>query len=108
MGRAERIGKPRKREKKGKMGEELDQAGEQDQGGERTRGHPLDTMLDDRLVRSAEKITREIMRVNEKDRVLVLTDEAKLTVAKAFFLVCRDIGAETVLAIMPLEGQHRE
>jgi leucyl aminopeptidase (aminopeptidase T) len=58
------------------------------------------------LMNAAERISLELIGVKEKDRVLVVTDPGKLTVGKSFCLVCRGIGAETVLAIMPFIGEH--
>lgn len=46
------------------------------------------------------------MGVTEKDEVLVLTDVAKMTLGNAFTMACRDLGAQTVMALMPLTGEH--
>jgi leucyl aminopeptidase (aminopeptidase T) len=58
------------------------------------------------IIQTAEKLAREVMEVSEKDRVLVITDVAKMTVGKAFTIACRALGAETVLALVPLTGEH--
>jgi leucyl aminopeptidase (aminopeptidase T) len=58
------------------------------------------------IIQTAEKLAREVMEVREKDRVLVITDVAKMTVGKAFTIACRALGAETVLALVPLTGEH--
>ncbi len=58
------------------------------------------------LIRSAEKLARDVIQVKKEHRVLVVTDSEKLTVANAFALTCRGLGAETVIAIMPLTGEH--
>ena len=58
------------------------------------------------LMNAAERICQEIVGVKKKDKILVVTDAPKLTVGKTFSLVCRGIGAETVLAVMPLLKQH--
>jgi leucyl aminopeptidase (aminopeptidase T) len=44
--------------------------------------------------------------VRQGDKVLVVTDEAKLKVGKVFLSACQDLGAESVLALMPLDGEH--
>lgn len=58
------------------------------------------------LIQSAEKLVREVIGVKKEDKVLVVTDAEKLMVGKAFALSCRGLGAETVLAILPLTGEH--
>lgn len=58
------------------------------------------------LIRSAEKLARDVIQVKKEHHVLVVTDSEKLTVANAFALTCRGLGAETVIAIMPLTGEH--
>jgi leucyl aminopeptidase (aminopeptidase T) len=58
------------------------------------------------IIRTAEKLVREVMGVREKDKVFVVTDVAKMTVGNAFTLACRAVGAETVMALMPLTGEH--
>jgi leucyl aminopeptidase (aminopeptidase T) len=58
------------------------------------------------LMQSAEKLARDVIQVRKEHKVLVVTDAEKLTVANAFALTCRGLGAETVIAIMPLTGEH--
>ncbi len=58
------------------------------------------------IIRIAEKLAREVMGVKAKDEALVITDVAKITVGRAFTLACRALGAETVMALMPLTGEH--
>ncbi len=58
------------------------------------------------LIHSAEKLARDVIHVTKDHSVLVVTDAEKLTVANAFALTCRGLGAETVVAIMPLTGEH--
>lgn len=63
-------------------------------------------MFELEIIRTAEKLAREVMEVKESDQVLVITDVAKMTVGNAFAIACRAIGAETVMALMPLTGEH--
>jgi leucyl aminopeptidase (aminopeptidase T) len=63
-------------------------------------------MYEVEIIRTAEKLAREVMEVKEGDEVLVITDVAKMTVGNAFTIACRAIGAETVMALMPLTGEH--
>lgn len=63
-------------------------------------------MFELEIIRTAEKLAREVMGVKEKDEVLVITDVAKITVGNAFTLACRALGAETVMAFMSLTGEH--
>ena len=63
-------------------------------------------MYEVEIIRTAEKLAREVMEVKENDEVLVITDVAKMTVGNAFTIACRAIGAETVMALMPLTGEH--
>ena len=58
------------------------------------------------LIESAEKLAREVIYVKKEHKVLVVTDYDKLKVGNAFALTCRGLGAETVIAIMPLTGEH--
>jgi leucyl aminopeptidase (aminopeptidase T) len=58
------------------------------------------------LIQSAEKLAREVIFVKKEHKVLVVTDYEKLKVGNAFALTCRGLGAETVIAIMPLTGEH--
>jgi len=58
------------------------------------------------IIQTAERLVREVMGVKEEDHVLVVTDVAKITVGKAFTVACRALGAETVMALMPLTGEH--
>jgi leucyl aminopeptidase (aminopeptidase T) len=63
-------------------------------------------MLELEIIEVAERLVREVMGVKEGDEVLVITDVAKMTVGKAFTMACRALGAETVMALMPLTGEH--
>jgi leucyl aminopeptidase (aminopeptidase T) len=63
-------------------------------------------MFELEIIQTAEKLAKEVMGVKEKDEVLVITDVAKITVGKVFTLACRASGAETVMALMPLTGEH--
>ena len=58
------------------------------------------------LILSAQKIVKDVIGVRQGDKVLVVTDEAKLKVGKVFLSACQDLGAESVLALMPLDGEH--
>ena len=49
-------------------------------------------MYDLQIIHSADKLVREVIGVPKTDTVLVITDAAKLTVGKAFTLVCRAHG----------------
>lgn len=63
-------------------------------------------MMDLELVASAYRLATEVIGVNASDAVLVVTDASKLNVGKAFASVCRSIGSETVLSLMPMTGEH--
>jgi leucyl aminopeptidase (aminopeptidase T) len=63
-------------------------------------------MLEMELMHSAQRIIVDMIRVTAKDKVLVITDEAKLNIGKVFGSICRGLGAETVMAIMPMTGEH--
>jgi leucyl aminopeptidase (aminopeptidase T) len=63
-------------------------------------------MFELEIIRTAQTLAREVMGVKEKDEVLVITDVAKMTVGKAFTIACKALGAETVIALMPLIGEH--
>ena len=58
------------------------------------------------LIQSAEKLARDVIQVKKDHKVLIVTDSEKLTVGNAFALTCRGLGAETVIAIMPISGEH--
>ena len=58
------------------------------------------------LMQSAEKLVRDVIGVASTDHVLVVTDAAKYPVGKVFALVCRGLGAQTVVALMPMTGEH--
>jgi len=58
------------------------------------------------IIQTAEKLVREVMGVKEEDKVLVITDVAKMAVGNAFAIACKGLGAETVMALMPLTGEH--
>jgi leucyl aminopeptidase (aminopeptidase T) len=63
-------------------------------------------MFELEIIQTAQRLARDVMGVREKDEVLVITDVAKMTVGKAFTMACRGLGAETVMALMPLTGEH--
>ena len=58
------------------------------------------------LIRSAEKLARDVIQVKKGHHVLIVTDSEKLKVGNAFALTCRGLGAETVIALMPISGEH--
>lgn len=58
------------------------------------------------LIHSADKLVREVIGVKSEHHVLVLTDTDKLTVGNAFALACRALGAETVVMLRPMTGEH--
>lgn len=58
------------------------------------------------LIRSAEKLARDVIQVKKGHQVLIVTDSEKLRVGNAFALTCRGLGAETVIALMPISGEH--
>lgn len=58
------------------------------------------------LIGAADRLVRNVIGVTVRDRVLVITDADTLTVGKAFALSCRAVGAETVMSIMSLTGEH--
>lgn len=58
------------------------------------------------LIRSAETLAREVIKVKKGHKVLIVTDSEKLKVGNAFALTCRGLGAEVVIAIMPISGEH--
>jgi len=58
------------------------------------------------LMQSAYRLVTDVIGVKGTDRVLVVTDAAKLNVGNAFAMVCRGLGAETVIALMPMTGEH--
>lgn len=63
-------------------------------------------MIDLELIQSANRLVRDIIGVNQEDKVLVITDAARLNVGKMLAMVCRGLGSETVVAIMPMKGEH--
>lgn len=63
-------------------------------------------MYEFEISQTARKLVEEVIGVTEQDRVLVVTDADKLTVGKALTIACRALGAETVLVLMPLTGEH--
>ena len=63
-------------------------------------------MLELELMESAFKLVTQVIGVKQTDKVLVVTDAAKINVGKAFAMVCRGLGAETVMALMPMSGEH--
>jgi hypothetical protein len=58
------------------------------------------------LMEAAERIVREVVALRPEDKVLVVTDAAKLNIGKALGSVSRMLGTETVLALMPMTGEH--
>lgn len=58
------------------------------------------------LIQSAARLVRDVIGVTGKDRVLVITDAATLMVGKVFSLSCRALGAETIMSLMPMTGEH--
>ena len=63
-------------------------------------------MLELELMESAFKLVTQVIGLKQTDKVLVVTDAAKINVGKAFAMVCRGLGAETVMALMPMSGEH--
>jgi leucyl aminopeptidase (aminopeptidase T) len=63
-------------------------------------------MWDLELMVTAERIVREVVALRPEDKTLVVTDAAKLNIGKALGSVSRMLGTETVLALMPLTGEH--
>ena len=63
-------------------------------------------MWDLELMEPAERIVREVVALRAEDKVLVITDAAKLNIGKALCSVSRMLGAETVLALVPMTGEH--
>lgn len=63
-------------------------------------------MWDLELMEPAERIVREVVALRPEDKVLVITDAAKLNIGKALCSVSRMLGAETVLALVPMTGEH--
>jgi leucyl aminopeptidase (aminopeptidase T) len=63
-------------------------------------------MYEFELIRSAEKLARDVIQVKKGHQVLIVTDSEKLKVGNAFALTCRGLGAETVIALMPISGEH--
>jgi leucyl aminopeptidase (aminopeptidase T) len=63
-------------------------------------------MMELELMESATRLVKDVIGVNRADSVLVITDPAKSNVGRAFALVCRGLGCETVLLFMPLTGEH--
>lgn len=58
------------------------------------------------LIHSADKLVREVIGVKPEHRVLVLTDTDKLRVGNVFALASRALGAETVVMLRPMTGEH--
>ena len=63
-------------------------------------------MWDLELIEAAERIVREVAAPQPGDKVLIVTDAAKLNIGKALGSASRLLGAETVLALMPMTGEH--
>ena len=63
-------------------------------------------MLELELMESATKLITDVINVKKADKVLVVTDAAKIRVGNAFALACRGLGCETVIAMMPMTGEH--
>lgn len=58
------------------------------------------------IIQTVERLVRDAAEVKKEDKVLVLTDTDRLSLGEAFNLACRGLGAETVLAIMPITKEH--
>ncbi len=58
------------------------------------------------LVASAYRLVTDVFGVKASDNVLVVTDAAKFNVGEALASVCRSLGSETVVALMPMTGEH--
>ena len=63
-------------------------------------------MIELELMHSANKLVNDVIGLSQDDKVLVVTDADKLKVGKAFAMVCRGMGAETVISLMPMTGEH--
>lgn len=63
-------------------------------------------MMDLELVATAYRLVTDVIGVKRSDKVLVVTDAAKFNVGRAFASVCRSLGSETVVALMPMTGEH--
>ncbi|MFO7740024.1 MAG: aminopeptidase [Desulfatiglandaceae bacterium] len=63
-------------------------------------------MLELELMQSANRLVNDVIGLKNTESVLIVTDAPKLNVGRAFALVCRGAGNETVLAIMPATGEH--
>jgi leucyl aminopeptidase (aminopeptidase T) len=58
------------------------------------------------VIHTVEKLVKDVAGVKKGDKVLVVTDAFQDLLGDAYTLVCRGIGAETVLAIMPITETH--
>ncbi len=58
------------------------------------------------IIHTIERLVNDVAEVTKKDKVLVLTDTGRLNLGEALALVCRGLGAETVIAIMPVTEEH--
>ncbi|MBN2570145.1 MAG: aminopeptidase [Deltaproteobacteria bacterium] len=58
------------------------------------------------LMNSADRLVREVIGVTSNDRVLVIADADSFVVGKVFSLSCRALGAETVISMVPMTGEH--
>jgi leucyl aminopeptidase (aminopeptidase T) len=58
------------------------------------------------MMPAAVRIVRDVIGVNEDTRVLVVTDEGRHGVGMALSMACRAMGAQAVLTLMPLTGEH--
>ncbi len=58
------------------------------------------------LMQAAQRIVSEVVALQPGEGVLVVTDAARLNIGKALGSASRILGAETVLALMPMKGEH--
>jgi leucyl aminopeptidase (aminopeptidase T) len=58
------------------------------------------------LMEAAGRIVKEVAVLQPGDEVLVVTDAATWNIGKALASASRLLGAETVLALMPMTGEH--
>ena len=58
------------------------------------------------LMEAAQRIVREVVALQPEDKVLVVSDAARLNIGKALASASRLLGTETVLALMPMTGEH--
>jgi leucyl aminopeptidase (aminopeptidase T) len=63
-------------------------------------------MIELDLMESAYRLVTRVIGVTQAEKVLIVTDADKLNIGRAFASVCRGLGNETVVAIMPMTGEH--